>query len=181
MPIQPDTKDWTWVLERTCPECGFDAGSVVLAEVGRMVRDNAAAWQPVLARTEDQVRARPSDDRWSALEYACHVRDVFRLYDQRLALMLVEDDPDFANWDQDETAVTDRYNEHDPAQVADDIAEAAARLADRFETVDGDAWQRTGNRSDGARFTVETFARYFIHDPIHHLDDVAKGFAALGS
>ena len=22
--ITPDTKDWTWVLERTCPECGFD-------------------------------------------------------------------------------------------------------------------------------------------------------------
>jgi hypothetical protein len=180
MPIEPDTKDWTWVLERTCPECGFDAGSVVLALVGQMVRDNAAAWQPVLARAADQLLARPSDDRWSALEYACHVRDVFRLYDQRLALMLAEDDPDFANWDQDETAVTDRYNEHDPAQVAVDIAEAAATLADRFESVDGDAWQRTGNRSDGARFTVETFARYFIHDPIHHLDDVAKGFTALG-
>jgi diguanylate cyclase (GGDEF)-like protein len=180
MPIQPDTKDWTWVLERTCPECGFDAGSVVLAEVGQMVRDNAAGWQPVLARPDDQLRARPSDDRWSALEYACHVRDVFRLYDQRLALMLAEDDPDFANWDQDETAVTDRYNEHDPAQVAVDIAEAAATLADRFESVDGDAWQRTGNRSDGARFTVDTFARYLVHDPIHHLDDVAKGFAALG-
>jgi hypothetical protein len=22
--ITPDTKDWTWVLERACPECGFD-------------------------------------------------------------------------------------------------------------------------------------------------------------
>lgn len=67
-----------------------------------------------------------------------------------------------------------------PAQVAGEIADSAASLADRFETVDGDAWQRTGNRSDGARFTVETFARHFIHDPIHHLDDVAEGFAALG-
>jgi hypothetical protein len=33
---------------------------------------------------------RPSDDRWSALEYACHVRDVFRLYDERLEMMLTE-------------------------------------------------------------------------------------------
>jgi hypothetical protein len=38
--------------------------------------------------------------------------------------------------------------------------------------VTGDQWQRTGNRSDGARFTVETFARYFAHDPVHHLYDV---------
>jgi hypothetical protein len=24
MTIVPDTKDWTWVLRRPCPECGFD-------------------------------------------------------------------------------------------------------------------------------------------------------------
>ena len=24
MAIIPDTKNWTWVLERPCPECGFD-------------------------------------------------------------------------------------------------------------------------------------------------------------
>jgi hypothetical protein len=35
-------------------------------------------------------------------------------------------------------------------------------------------WQRTGRRSDGAHFTVETFARYFIHDPVHHLYDVTS-------
>jgi hypothetical protein len=38
--------------------------------------------------------------------------------------------------------------------------------------VTGDQWQRTGKRSDGASFTVETFARSFIHDPVHHLYDV---------
>ncbi len=28
MTIVPDTKDWTWVLERTCPQCGFDTRTV---------------------------------------------------------------------------------------------------------------------------------------------------------
>ena len=41
-----------------------------------------------------------------------------------------------------------------------------------FGTVTGPLWERPGRRSDGARFTVETFARYFIHDPVHHLYDV---------
>ena len=27
MSITPDTKDWTWVLERPCPECGFEAAA----------------------------------------------------------------------------------------------------------------------------------------------------------
>jgi len=38
--------------------------------------------------------------------------------------------------------------------------------------VAGDQWARSGRRSDGASFTVETFARYFVHDPVHHLYDV---------
>jgi hypothetical protein len=38
--------------------------------------------------------------------------------------------------------------------------------------VSGDQWRRPGNRGDGSRFTVESFARYFIHDPVHHLYDV---------
>ena len=144
-----------------------------------MTRDNAAAWQRILARPRDVLTTRPRDDRWSALEYACHVRDVLRIFDQRLALMLTEDGPDFANWDQDDTAVADRYNEQDPADVAAAIDQASGSLADRFDGVTGDQWQRTGNRSDGTRFTVETFARYFIHDPVHHLVDVENGFAIL--
>ncbi len=45
----------------------------------------------------------------------------------------------------------------------------------RSTSVRGDQWERPGRRSDGASFTVETFARYMIHDPVHHLWDVAHG------
>jgi len=68
MPITPDTKDWTWVLERPCEECGFDARDHPPATFSHAIRDNAAQWTGVLQR--DTVHQRPSDDRWSALEYA---------------------------------------------------------------------------------------------------------------
>jgi len=168
--IEPDDKDWTWVLERPCPECGFDASAIDVAAVGDLVRANASAWQTVLARPDVAVRTRP--DRWSALEYACHVRDVFRLYLERLDLMLGQDGPRYPNWDQDRTAVEERYAEQRPADVAVALTQAAAALADRFDGVEGGQWSRTGHRSDGATFTVERFARYFVHDPIHHLWDV---------
>ena len=100
-------------------------------------------------------------------------------YDERLGLMLTEGDPTYPNWDQDATAVEDRYDEQDPPTVARELGEAAEALARSFEGVHGDAWSRTGTRSDGARFTVETFARYMIHDPVHHLHDVTSGLAAL--
>ena len=60
-----------------------------------------------------------------------------------------------------------------------DLEAAGAGLADSFAAVSGDQWQRTGNRSDGARFTVDTFARYLLHDPVHHVWDVEQGYDAI--
>ena len=177
MAITPDDKDWTWVLQRPCPECGFDATSVTARDVPALLRANAARWPDLLA--DPRARERPTADRWSALEYGCHVRDVFELYDERLVKMLAEDGVRFANWDQDVTALEERYAEQQPAEVTVALTAAAARLADRFEGVDGDQWSHRGVRSDGAEFTVDSFARYFIHDPVHHVHDVEWGFAQL--
>ena len=170
MTITPDAKDWTWVLERRCPECGFDTAAFDVSTTGHALRANAAQWRELLHRPDASLRTR--DDRWSVLEYACHVRDASKIYLTRLDRMLTEDSPHYANWDQDETAITGRYGEQSPDQVADELAGAADMLAARFDAVRGDEWSRTGFRSDGAAFTVESFARYFVHDPIHHIWDV---------
>jgi hypothetical protein len=97
---------------------------------------------------------------------------VCTLYEHRLDLMLTKDGPNYPNWDQDETAVQSRYGEQDPWQVSKELLAAAESLADAFDRVQPGQWRRTGFRSDGAAFTVATFARYLVHDPIHHLHDV---------
>ncbi|MET1053146.1 MAG: DinB family protein [Mycetocola sp.] len=172
MPITPDTKNWTWVLERECPECGFDASRIPFAGIPDALRDNVIAWPAVLHR--DDVRVRPDDETWSPLEYSAHVRDVFRIFADRLDLMLRDDDPAFENWDQDATAVADRYAEQDPRKVEVDLVSSGNALADAFACVPADAIGRTGRRSDGSRFTVETLGQYLLHDPVHHLWDVTR-------
>jgi hypothetical protein len=168
--ITPDTKDWTWVLERPCPECGFVAATMDPLAVGAAVRASLPRWRAALVRPD--VRERPAPGVWSTLEYCAHIRDVFRLFDRRLALMLTQDDPPFDNWDQDATAVAERYGEQDPATVADELTEAGERVAGSFDRVTPDQLERTGRRSDGARFTVASFGRYFLHDVVHHLHDI---------
>jgi hypothetical protein len=170
--IVPDDKDWTWVLQRPCDQCGFDARSIETDDVGATILDLAEQWRCLLEANDASLRVRPRANCWSTLEYAAHVRDVFRLYQRRLRLMLGDDDPLFPNWDQDETAIAERYDRQDPAIVAGELVVAATALAASFDAVSGDDWQRPGRRSDGARFTVESFARYLIHDPVHHLWDV---------
>lgn len=179
MAIEPDTKNWTWVLERPCPDCGFDASAVERGRLGELVRANAAEWPGLLAAPD--ARMRPADSQWSALEYGCHVRDVFALFDQRLRLMLETDEPTFANWDQDVTAVEQRYDLQEPSIVATELVATAESMAATWDRVDDDQWERRGIRSDGAVFTVDSFARYFLHDPVHHLADVVNGNAVLRS
>lgn len=177
MSVPKDDKDWTWVLTRPCPECGFDASAADAHAVADLLRANAGAWPPLLA--DRRAAVRPSPDVWSALEYACHVRDVFSLYEKRLFLMLTEEDPLYPNWDQDQSAIYDNYGAQSTETVTEQLLSAAGLLARRFESVTDDQWHRTGRRSDGASFTIDTFARYLIHDPIHHLHDVRQGYARL--
>ena len=168
--IVPDTKDWTWVLREPCPDCGYDATTIARGDLGPAVRANAETFAEVLARPG--ATTRPAPGVWSPLEYACHVRDVHRVFAVRLTQMLTEDDPHFANWDQDETAVDERYGEQDPATVAAELRAAAAHVADVYDGVSGDDWDRPGLRSDGSAFTVDSLGRYHLHDIVHHAWDV---------
>jgi len=173
MAITPDDKDWTWVLERPCPDCEFDARAIDVDATPLLLRDLAGSWRDVLGR--DDVDQRPAPDKWSPLEYACHVRDVFRLFDTRLQLMLANDGARFENWDQDKTAIEDRYDLQDPGDVSEQLVAASEVLADHFALVEGPLWAHRGIRSNGSEFTVTTFALYLLHDPIHHLWDVRVG------
>jgi hypothetical protein len=170
MAIESDTKDWTWVLHRRCEECGVESAREDPASVPALVRGAVGRWQEVLRRRDAAVR--PDDSTWSPLEYAAHVRDVCRVFDGRLRLMLEQDGPTFPNWDQDAAALEGDYAHEDPARVSAELAAAGAVIAHAFAAVPPERWQRRGVRSNGSEFTVETLSQYFIHDVLHHLHDV---------
>jgi hypothetical protein len=170
--IEPDTKDWTWVLEEPCRQCGFEPSDVVREDLAELIHENTRGWYAVLADGDFAVR--PAPHVWSRLEYACHVRDVHELFAERVRLMLEQDDPTFENWDQDATAVENDYGLQDPAEVGADLVERAAEVAAVYASVEPGQWRRTGRRSNGSLFTVETIGVYHLHDVVHHLWDVTR-------
>lgn len=168
-PIPPDTKDWTWVITQGCPQCGWQPPEPT--QVADRTLASIPRWVTALSRAD--VTTRPEPATWSTLEYGCHVRDVCGVFGGRLALMLQQDNPLFADWNQDEAALVGRYHERNPRVVAAEYAEAAQRTAALFAAVTDEQWQRPGTRSNGSEFTVATLAVYFLHDLEHHLYDVA--------
>ncbi|HEY2880517.1 class I SAM-dependent methyltransferase [Nocardioides sp.] len=169
-PLEPDTKDWTWVLDRPCDECGFEASAYDRPAIPRAFRQNAHVWFALLADPAAGERSRP--DRWSTLEYACHVHDVHQIYHDRVSQMLAEDDPLFDNWDQDSSAEQGRYADQLPSIIGPTLVAAAYAIGDLYDSVPPLSWQRPGRRSDGHTFTIESLARYQLHDVVHHLHDV---------
>ena len=170
MSIEPDAKDWTWVVDRPCRDCGFDPATVAPGDLPGLLLENTRGWYPVLADADFAVR--PAPHVWSRLEYACHVRDVHRILAERVRLMLAEDDPEFESWDQDAMALDEVYGEQDPAVVGTALVERGAEAAALYASVTSDQWQRTGRRSDGSVLTVETNGRCHLHEVVHHLWDV---------
>ena len=171
-----DDGDWTWVLERQCDECRYQADALARDEFGGRIRAVGGAWREMRGRGSAVTRLRDDDDRtWTPLQYGCHVRDVFKLFEERTRQMLKKrKPPTFADWDQEVEAVKSDYANQDPAKVAYDLASYAGKYADLLDRVNGDEWQNEGIRSDGERFTVESLARYMLHEVEHHLWDARQ-------
>src|SRR5215475_5465637 len=91
-----------------CDSCSFvyadvDAPAIPLQLAAFGTRYTALLLPPGQSATWfDILRTRSAEGVWSALEYACHVRDVFLVQRDRLYTALVEDTPTFTPMYRDE-------------------------------------------------------------------------------
>src|SRR4051794_34185321 len=79
----------------TCSICGFAWETVAAAEVGDRIRAGTAGIAAAVSAAPERAGVRPSPERWSALEYTAHVRDVLLHVRDRIVIALVEDEPTF--------------------------------------------------------------------------------------
>lgn len=172
MSIKPETKDWTWVLTQQCAECGENIGQLTVPDLITKLHELAPQWRQELG--EVGVAQRPNSHTWSRLEYGAHVRDALAVFARRLELMLTQQAPTFADWDQDAAAVSGKYGESDPDLVAQQVGASIETTANLLAQLSPEKYARTGLRSDGASFTVQTLSQYFVHDVAHHLVDARR-------
>lgn len=170
--IQPDTKDWTWVVERPCPECGFDPASAPPEALPGLIEDASERLQLALERGDATVRTRPGV--WSVVEYSQHMADVLEVMTQRLRAILdaAGADAAFESWDGDAVAQASEYDHANTHVTGILVKQRAAAAASAWAEPTGEQWGWTGVRSDGVRFTAAGLGAYLAHELVHHLRDV---------
>ncbi|PQZ91601.1 methyltransferase type 12 [Arthrobacter sp. MYb227] len=166
----PDTKDWTKVLDSVCEECGQDVRALNPTQIARLIRDSVGRFESALQREDTAVR--PAPQVWSPLEYCAHVSDMYSVMNHRLTLITTQDSPTFANWDQDEAAIENKYAAMTPNVVAENLRDSADDFVRALEALEDSQIPRRGYRSNGAIFTSATLAQYAWHDAVHHLYDL---------
>jgi S-DNA-T family DNA segregation ATPase FtsK/SpoIIIE len=160
-----------------CAECGYAYAGLPRPALAPSIVSVAAQLAVRSDEAHESLRTRPAPDRWSPLEYLCHVRDVLVVLRGRVALTQVEDEPVFVSMRRDHLVVENAYNSQDPARVAAEVRAAAAALTDLLVLLDDTGWARTGlyNSPAPAVRDVDWIARHTLHELSHHLMDVDRG------
>lgn len=153
-----------------------DATVIPDRDLAASIREAGRQWSEWIAVVHDhpggdeEFATRRHPDVWCAVEYAAHVRDLLAIFTNRVVLMRRETSPELDWWDQEATAIEDRYADLFPVAVGGDIAHNADELARALQPVNGEDWNRGGQRRD-ASFTVRGAARFVLHELHHHYDD----------
>ena len=180
----PGTTDDAWFAlvdsGVRCAGCGLVIGELPARALGAQVRDEVHSFGELLAEADDDaVRRRPGPTTWSALEYGVHTRDLLTVFAERVIRTLAEHDPLLGWWDH-EAAITDGMaNESDVPAVVDDMGRNAAKLSEALRLVTDDDWDRPATRRSGERFTIESMARFALHEVVHHRGDAERALEAV--
>jgi hypothetical protein len=143
--------------------------------LGTKLIESAGAWRAFLIEADEtSLRTNPAPAIFSPVQYGAHVRDILRVYGDRILIMVAEDNPVFPQFNPDE-GVWDGYNRLGREELADDLETQARRLASILDHLQPAEWSLTMTRDGGNdgvyRFTVAGLASYAVHEAHHHLLD----------
>jgi len=159
-------------VDFTCPACGFSYAAGGMDDALLAVRAGVAALRDRLAGAGAELRRRPAEGGWSAVEYLAHVRDVLVTSSLRLHRVIHEDRPVLEPMYNDWRADRLHYADEDAPALLGQLERAADALAEEVASARDGAWTRTGGRYPDEQRPATWFVRHAAHEVTHHLQDV---------
>jgi hypothetical protein len=172
-----------------CPECGFTSVTVseevaavymwhydedLFGSAPEDISVGCGQIAEILRFSTERVRLRPNPDRWSPLEYACHVRDVLLIQRERVLKALRGHGDEVLPMGRDERAMHDGYNEQRPKNVALQVEQAALLFTDLLQRLTSSEWNLEVAYlfPEPSPRTLRWVAVHTAHEVVHHLHDI---------
>jgi hypothetical protein len=172
---EPKEGNWhTFCGVERCDECGFVYDPREASHAGEAIVESAGELATLIIRSGSDARRRPTPERWSPVEYGCHVRDLLLVQRERLLLARRVERPTTESMGRDERAEHDGYNEQDPTIVARQLSDAALMFANVLSRLDANDWQRTliYPYPIPTEHSLQWLAVHTLHEAQHHRLDV---------
>lgn len=164
-----------------CEGCGFTWDAIGAGEVPERLTAATDLAGRHLRGWADMATLRPVPDRWSMVEYACHLRDVLLVQRDRVVTALVEDSPTFTPMYRDERVQLGLYDTEQPADVAGQLALAATLFLRVFASLDAAQLARpiVYNYPERTERTVLWLGAQTLHEAEHHLADIEENLTLV--
>lgn len=159
--------------------CGFAWERVGRDEIVPRVDAGTAEIASLIVADSDRSAIRPTADRWSATQYAAHVRDVLQTLRDRIVIGIVEDEPTFLPMYRDERVAMGLYDADTAEAVAGELRSATAMFARLFDAVDPALLSRPVQYGvpTPTRRSLLWMGQQAVHEVEHHKADIVENLA----
>ena len=114
------------------------------------------------------LKRRPSPNKWSAHEHACHISSADTAYLLRLKLMLSDPAPYIRAMEPSPEAEAGSLLKIDLDKALDQYVRERARLVKRLKELTVEEWQRTAEHEEYSHYSVLImFRQLLLHEMLH--------------
>jgi len=143
-----------------------------LAILTRLTAAPAQLSKALRAFSPVALRRAPQPGKWSAIEIACHLRDIDRLYAERVSKAAFSERPEFWMMDNADVSEKLRYRDAEPLTVLKEHRRRREDLASLLRALPHGAWQRTGLHPKRGELTIEELAQVIADHDDNHLRQI---------
>jgi len=117
---------------------------------------------------EKNRKIRPSPEKWSAHEHACHLAEVHSLFFERLDLILNENNPTIEPYFPDKHDSPEKLLNADLNDSLEKFSIDRKNLIEKLKKLSPEDWQRTANHKEYSHYSVFIMFRHLaLHDYLH--------------
>lgn len=120
------------------------------------------------------LRRQPAPGKWSAMEVVCHLRDIERLWADRLVKTAFSEKPAFYMLEVDDLAVKNGYNTQELGPVLREFARLREDNLRLLRALPASQWQRSGIHPKRGEITIERIVEIMTGHDRGHLEQITR-------